>query len=193
MQRELQSSLLLEAAERITSGEAATLPELAAANPMTLLLKPPANYVGELAAPAEADIPRASWYFDEQAGTLAYRVGRHTRFTAKEGPADRIELRVAFVFEDRDADGTFDAAGDRFGGLRLDARARLRVAGLSARLRRNGEPESVVTVAGRRHVAPITAVSAPHYVEFPISAISCATFTEERCSEQKDSERFYAD
>jgi general secretion pathway protein G len=119
VQRELQSSLLLEAAERITSGEGATLPELAAANPMTLLLRPPGNYVGELAAPAGADVPRASWYFDEQAGTLGYRVGRNTRFAAKEGPPDRIELRVAFVFEDRDADGTFDAAGDRFGGLRL--------------------------------------------------------------------------
>lgn len=119
VQRELQSALLLEAAGRITSGASATLPELAAANPMTLLLQPPPNYLGAIAAPEHADIPRASWYFDERSQTLAYRVGRYTRFAAKEGPDDRIELRVAFVFEDRDADGSFDAAGDRFGGLRL--------------------------------------------------------------------------
>lgn len=119
VQRELQSSLLLEAAERITRGEAATLPELAAANPMTLLLRPPANYKGAFAAAAEADIPPASWYFDERARALGYRVGRHTRFSAKGGPADRIELRVAFVYEDRDADGVFDPVRDRFGGLSL--------------------------------------------------------------------------
>ena len=54
VQRTLQSSLLIAAAERIVSGEAATIPELAAANPMALLLSPPANYVGALAAPAAA-------------------------------------------------------------------------------------------------------------------------------------------
>ncbi|HUQ51776.1 MAG TPA: hypothetical protein VM692_06110 [Gammaproteobacteria bacterium] len=117
VQRELQSSLLLAAAERITSGEAATLPQLAAANPMALLLQPPANYLGELAEPA--DVPRASWYFDEQSGLLSYRVGRYTRFKAGEGPTDRIELRVAFAYQDRDGDGVFDAAGDRFDGLKL--------------------------------------------------------------------------
>lgn len=119
VQRELQSALLLEAAERITRGEAATLPELAAANPMTLLLTPPANYVGVLAAPRPEDVPPASWYFDETSETLAYRVGRHTRFAAKEGPDRLIELRVAFAFDDRDADGSFDAVHDDFGGLRL--------------------------------------------------------------------------
>lgn len=119
VQRQLQSSLFLAAAERITSGEAATIPELAAANPMTLLLAPPPNYVGPLAGGDEDDVPRASWYFDELRGRLAYRVGRYTRFTAHDGPADRIELAVAFVYEDRDSDGVFDAHGDRFDGLRL--------------------------------------------------------------------------
>lgn len=120
VQRTLQSSLLIAAAERIVSGEAATIPELAAANPMSLLLSPPANYAGALAAPAAQAVPPATWYFDEQAGRLTYRVGRYTRFAAQQGPADRIELRVAFVFEDRDADGVFDAAGDYFNGLRLE-------------------------------------------------------------------------
>ena len=120
VQRELQSALLLEAAERITRGEAATLSELAAANPMTLLLTPPANYVGPLAAPRPEDVPPASWYFDEQSRSLAYRVGRHTRFATKDGPDGLVELRVAFVYDDRDADGAFDAARDDFGGLRLE-------------------------------------------------------------------------
>jgi prepilin-type N-terminal cleavage/methylation domain-containing protein len=119
VQGELQSTLLLEAAERITRGEAQTLPELAGANPMALLLKPPANYVGSVAWADETAIPRASWYFDEHLGRLGYRVGRYTRFESGDGPPDLIELTVAFVYQDRDADGVYDAAGDRFDGLRL--------------------------------------------------------------------------
>jgi type II secretory pathway pseudopilin PulG len=119
VQRELQSSLLLAAAERITSGDAATIPELAAANPMSLLLQPPANYLGELPSPGTADLPHASWYFDAESGRLVYRVGRYTRFAAREGPADRIELQVAFAYQDRNGNGVFDATGDRFDGLRL--------------------------------------------------------------------------
>ena len=119
-QRELQSALMLEAAERITRGESATLPELAGANPMALLLTPPANYVGALAKPRPEDVPPASWYFDDATKTLAYRVGKHTRFAAKDGPDRLIELRVAFVFDDRDADGLFDAVRDDFGGLKLE-------------------------------------------------------------------------
>jgi len=120
VRRELQSALLLEAAERIARGQSATLPELAAANPMTLLLTPPANYVGALARPRPEEVPPASWYFDDASKTLVYRVGRHTRFTPKDGPDRLIELRVAFVFDDRDADGVFDAVRDGFGGLRLE-------------------------------------------------------------------------
>jgi hypothetical protein len=120
VQRELQSSLLLEAAERITRGESHTLAELAGANPMALLLEPPANYLGSIAWPVETDIPRASWYFDERDGYLGYRLGRYTKFRAKEGPQDLIELRVAFVYQDRDGDGVFDAARDHFDGLRLE-------------------------------------------------------------------------
>jgi prepilin-type N-terminal cleavage/methylation domain-containing protein len=120
VQRELQSSLMLAAAERITSGQVGELAQLAAANPMSLLLRTPQNYAGSVAAAAQAGVPRATWYYDEAARRLAYRVGRYTRFTAQDGPADRIELRVALIYDDRDADGVFDAFGDRFGGLRLE-------------------------------------------------------------------------
>jgi prepilin-type N-terminal cleavage/methylation domain-containing protein len=119
VERELKSSLLLEAAERITRGESHTLPELATVNPMELLLEPPPNYAGAVRWSDDADVPRASWFFDSRAGRLGYRVGKHTRFRAGEGPSDRIELAVEFVYEDRDGDGRFDASRDRFGGLRL--------------------------------------------------------------------------
>jgi prepilin-type N-terminal cleavage/methylation domain-containing protein len=120
VQSDLQSALLLEAAERITSGESNRLAELASGNPMRLFLKPPSNYVGPLSARDADGVRSASWYFDEESGRLAYRVGRHTRFDPLGGAPDRVEFRVAFVFEDRDGDAAFDPAHDRFGGLRLE-------------------------------------------------------------------------
>jgi prepilin-type N-terminal cleavage/methylation domain-containing protein len=115
---DLQTALLLEAAVRITRGEADTLPGLAGANPMTLLLNPPGNYVGSFPQSPE-DAPGASWYFDERAHRLVYRVGRYTRFDAQGGPPGRIELKTEFVFEDRNGNGGFEPAGDEFEGLRL--------------------------------------------------------------------------
>ncbi len=116
---DLQTALLLEAAERITRGEAETLPSLADVNPMTLLLTPPGNYVGAFAWATDDDVPAASWYFDEHSRRLVYRVGRYTRFDAQGGPPGRVELRTEFVFEDRDGNGSFEPARDEFAGLRL--------------------------------------------------------------------------
>ena len=120
VQADLQTALLLEAAERITRSEAHALVALAGGNPMALLLQPPANYAGSIPWLGDTEMPRATWYFDERLGQLAYRVGRHTRFEALDGPADRIELRVAFIYRDRDGDAVFDAARDQFDGLRLE-------------------------------------------------------------------------
>lgn len=116
---QLQSALLLEAAERIGRGESETLAELAESNPFALLLQPPGNYLGPMRVPP-ADLPRLSWYFDESRGRLVYLVGRYARFRSADGPPDRIELDVRFVYEDRDGDGRFDPRRDRFGGLRLE-------------------------------------------------------------------------
>ena len=119
VQSQLKSALLLEAAERLTHGESATLPELTGVNPMTLLLEAPANYRGVLDAHSDGRLPRASWFYDATKNRLVYTLGRHTRFAAREGPTDRIELSVALVFDDVDGDGVYNAAADEFGGLRL--------------------------------------------------------------------------
>jgi prepilin-type N-terminal cleavage/methylation domain-containing protein len=116
---DLQTALLLAAAERITRGEAATLPDLADANPMALLLTPPANYLGSFARPDERDVPPASWYFDEHTRRLVYRVGRYARFDALGGPSARIELKTRFVYADNNGSGAFEAVGDEFQRLTL--------------------------------------------------------------------------
>jgi prepilin-type N-terminal cleavage/methylation domain-containing protein len=117
---DLQTALLLQAADRITRGEAASLPSLVDVNPMTLLLTPPANYAGSFSWPPD-DLPAATWYFDEHSRRLVYRVGRFTRFDALGGPPGRIELKTEFVFDDRDGNGRFEPARDEFEGLRLTA------------------------------------------------------------------------
>lgn len=117
---QIDSALLLEAAERIASGESHRLAELPDRNPMSLLLRAPGNYVGPLPHAASADLARAAWYFDEQDRKLVYRPGRQAKFEPLEGPEDRIELAVSFVYRDEDGDGSFNAGADHFDGLRLD-------------------------------------------------------------------------
>lgn len=118
---EIQSALLLEAAERVVRGESHTLIALTAVNPMDLLLEPPGNYVGAYSARRPESLPRRSWYFDDQQKLMVYRPGRQSGFTAIDGPSDRIELKVNFVYRDRDADGAFNASRDHFDGLRLES------------------------------------------------------------------------
>jgi len=119
--RELQSALLLEAALRVTRGESRSLESLAGSNPMELLLEPPGNYVGLRSGLNGRPPPRRSWLFDDGEGRLVYLPGRHAKFDPLEGPDDRIELEVSFVYRDRDADGTYDASTDDFDGLKLES------------------------------------------------------------------------
>lgn len=118
--QQIQSALLLEAAERVARGESATLASLAGINPMQLLLEPPGNYRGEHSQVGDS-LPRSAWYFDEGENLLIYRPGRQAEFDPLEGPADRIEMRVSFVFQDRDSNGEFNASVDHFDGLRFES------------------------------------------------------------------------
>ena len=117
--QQIQSALLLEAAERLARGESASLSELAGSNPINLLLEPPGNYLGPRSSEQHDSVPRRSWYFDEQNRLLVYRPGRQAKLEILEGPADRIQMSVSFVYRDRDADGSFNASIDHFDGLRF--------------------------------------------------------------------------
>lgn len=118
--QQIQSALLLEAAERVARGESKTLQSLSGINPMDLLLEPPGNYAGSYSEIDES-LPRGSWYFAERERLLVYRPGRQAEFEPLDGPADRIEMRVSFVYRDRDSDGTFNASVDHFDGLRFES------------------------------------------------------------------------
>lgn len=117
---QLQSALLLEAAERIASGRASELAELVGTNPMELVIATPSNYAGALGRAEAERVAPASWYFDESTRRLVYRVGRLVEIETAAGISDRIELAVEFVYDDRDGNGQYDADSDGYGGLRLE-------------------------------------------------------------------------
>lgn len=118
---QMQSALLLEAAERVARGESSTLVTLAGSNPMALLLQPPSNYLGSWARPRHEAMPRSVWYYDESESALVYKPGRQAHFEPVEGPTDRIELGINFVYRDRDGNGQYNASIDHFDGLRLES------------------------------------------------------------------------
>jgi prepilin-type N-terminal cleavage/methylation domain-containing protein len=118
--QQIQSALLLEAAERVSRGESATLASLTGVNPMQLLLEPPGNYFGTYSE-SDTELKRRAWYFDPGENLLVYRLGRQANFDPLNGPGDRIEMQVSFVYRDRDADGAFNPSVDHFDGLRFES------------------------------------------------------------------------
>jgi general secretion pathway protein G len=70
--RNLRSALRWQVGQRMIHGGAADLAQLAGANPVAWLDRPPPGYLGELAGPANERSGGGNWYFDNAAGELAY-------------------------------------------------------------------------------------------------------------------------
>jgi len=115
----LRSALGIEVATHIARGKIAALAGLENSNPMDTLAEVPKNYKGPLFAPDPALIEGGNWYFDTQSGTLVYRVENVTYFkTDLPGPA-RARFQIKLVYEDINANGTYDTGIDKLRGLRL--------------------------------------------------------------------------
>lgn len=121
----LQAAVSLELLTRIARGRDGDreLAALAGSNPMSLLIEPPYNYVGELdgADPvrlAESVRP-GRWYFDQRAAQLVYRARYPKRFESELPGTPRAAFRVEVLWDDRDGDGRFDPGVDGIGGARL--------------------------------------------------------------------------
>ncbi len=84
----LRSALGMHVAERIVTDSLGAVAELDDANPMRLLERPPATYIGEVETNG-AEIAPGSWYFESSAGRLGYRV-RHPQYLveAAQAPVD---------------------------------------------------------------------------------------------------------
>lgn len=123
IESQLKNTLVMEAAQRIVRGDSASIGDLEQTNPMTLLLQAPDNYVGEQRNSSD-DVPLKRWYFDPDKKRLVYRIGEPYTLTDRDRHWQDPEFEVRVIFNDRDADGIFNAASDELYGVRL-----LRMAG----------------------------------------------------------------
>lgn len=113
----MRRALGYEMARRVLEEPAGGPEALVGSNPVLWLATPPRNYVGELTGEAAAAVAPGSWYFDPAEGVLVYRVEHEDGFTGKD---QRIRLRVALRFEDRDGDGRYQRGSDRVLGLDIE-------------------------------------------------------------------------
>jgi hypothetical protein len=142
----IDTALRFETARRLIENDRAGLGKIQGMNPMILMEKrpvdyddilsrvhrhagaielrlsgPPADYLGELANPDPASIPKGSWYFDLANRELVYKLVNPELFRSSlEGPA-RIRFQVAVSYKDRNGNGSFDPEIDDFDSARLRA------------------------------------------------------------------------
>lgn len=87
----MRSGLRYREAELMTHNQENEIAALVGENPVKWLEKAPPNYLGELSAPQENEIPPGSWYFDKRERELHYLVKRDGNFVP--GPSGKHELR----------------------------------------------------------------------------------------------------
>ena len=89
----LRSALETEAARAQAQGGAAAVAALAGQNPMRLLARPPADYLGEFALPQAGRVVRNGWVFDPRDKTLVYLRPDRESFAAGTStlPAFKVE------------------------------------------------------------------------------------------------------
>jgi type II secretory pathway pseudopilin PulG len=91
----LRTALQTEAARALAQGGAERLATLAQQNPMRLLARPPANYLGEFALPQPGRVARNGWVFDPRDKTLVYLRSDRESFAA--GTSVLPKFKVEFV------------------------------------------------------------------------------------------------
>ena len=90
----LRTALQVEVARALAQGRADSLATLAAQNPMRLLARPPADYLGEFALSEQGRVARHGWVFDPRDKILVYLTSERERFASgkSELPAFKVEL-----------------------------------------------------------------------------------------------------
>ena len=91
----LKRALAMRTAGYLIQGRYDRIAQLATENPMDWLAEPPANYIGEVDYPREADLPRGVWYFDRATRELAYRP--KAKRTFEPGPDGNSEVRFRAI------------------------------------------------------------------------------------------------
>lgn len=133
----LQTDLNLRAAVFLLRGRSEELSALDGSNPLagndSLMEKSPkeipmvgryvgyrpVGYVGEFDFPDPVSPAAGQWYFDRGKKVLVYRVRHPESLRTRLPGTPRIRFRVSLGYRDENGNGRFDAATDRFEGVRL--------------------------------------------------------------------------
>jgi len=93
----LQSALLIEFADRVVHDGLAATRTLEAINPVVVLARPPATYVGEFAQPVPPGVAGGEWYFDTGSRSLVYLVRNGGQFETVLDEPKRARFQVRLV------------------------------------------------------------------------------------------------
>jgi general secretion pathway protein G len=90
----LRTALQVEVTRALAQGQADRLAALAQQNPMRLLARPPADYLGEFALSGQRNVARHGWVFDPRDKTLVYLRTERESFAAGKSklPMFKVEL-----------------------------------------------------------------------------------------------------
>ena len=90
----LRAALQAEVARALARGRPDDLAALAQQNPMRLLARPPADYLGEFALSEQGHVGRKGWVFDPHDKTLVYLRPERESFAAGKSklPMFKVEL-----------------------------------------------------------------------------------------------------
>ena len=115
----LKSALGIHVAVSVVKEGLNSVAALDKTNPMQLMDKKPASYIGELGNPDPAQISGYQWYYDRQQQMLIYRVENSDFFESPlSGPA-RARFQVRLGYTDVNGNGLFDKGIDPVSHLNL--------------------------------------------------------------------------
>ncbi len=90
----IQAGLRYRVAELMMENRMQELSSVLKENPIRWLERPPANYLGEIASPENAEVQPGSWYFDPGKRQLVYRLNLDDHFETRAGGAPEVRFAV---------------------------------------------------------------------------------------------------
>jgi general secretion pathway protein G len=93
----LRTALQAEVARAVAQGRTDVLETLAQQNPMRLLARPPADYLGEFALAEQGRVARNGWVFDPRDKTLVYLRSERETFASGESKLPRFKVELTRI------------------------------------------------------------------------------------------------
>jgi len=116
----ISSALNIEALTLIVKGDQEALAQWEGANPMGLLHPPPLQYRGSSNESEALQVSPGSWFFDQEAGLLIYRINHIDQFSGGRAIPERVRFRVEATFNDKNGNLLRDE-DEKITGLRFNA------------------------------------------------------------------------